>query len=185
MSAAYPLPHLLTVADFLGWEAPDASGRWELIDGSPQAMAPSRARHGLIAAEAARLLGNHLVDDPRCRAVAEAGVQPDAYNLRIPDLTITCEAVDPDALLLQAPMVIVEILSPSNRRETWAAVIRYMAIASVREILVLHSDAVAADLLCRGPGTPWPKQTLLEGDELVLESIGFSAPLAAFYRTAR
>ena len=33
------LPHLMTVAAFLGWETPDGSDRW--IDGMPEAMAPS------------------------------------------------------------------------------------------------------------------------------------------------
>ena len=86
MSAANQLPHLMTANEFLTWEAPDGSDRWELIDGTPQAMAPSRPRHGRIAAETGRLLGNHLADHPRCSVVTEAGVKPDDYNLRIPDL---------------------------------------------------------------------------------------------------
>jgi hypothetical protein len=32
MSAASQLPYLMTVAEFLDWETPDGSDRWELID---------------------------------------------------------------------------------------------------------------------------------------------------------
>jgi Uma2 family endonuclease len=71
--------------------------------------------------------------------IIEAGVKPDGYNVRVPDLAVTCEALGPDDLLLREPVVLIEILSPSNIRDTWAAVVRYMTIASVQEILVLHS----------------------------------------------
>jgi len=184
MSGANQLPHLMTADEFLAWDAPDGSDRWELIDGTPQAMAPSRPRHGRIAAEAGRLIGNHLADHPRCSVITEAGVKPDGYNLRIPDLSVTCEPDGPDDLLLREPLVLIEILSPSNARDTWGAVVRYMTIASVQEILVLHSTEIKAELLRRAPEGPWPRLTLLSGGTVTLESIGFSAPLAAFYRTA-
>jgi Uma2 family endonuclease len=72
------LPHLMTVAAFLGWETPDGSDRWELIDGVPEAMAPSSPRHVLVHAEAARILCNHLTEQPHCRVVTRPGVQPRA-----------------------------------------------------------------------------------------------------------
>jgi len=182
MSAASKLPHLMTAAEFLIWQAPDRSDRWELIDGMPQAMSPSRPRHGSIAAETARLLGNHLADHPRCGVVTEAGVKPDGYNVRIPDLSVTCETIGPDDLLLLEPVLIVEILSPSNVRDTWAAVVRYMTIASVQEILVLHSAEIKAELLRRAPDGPWPRLTLLSGGTVELESIGFNVLLDSIYR---
>jgi hypothetical protein len=80
--------------------------------------------------------------------------------------------------------LLVEILSPSNPRDTWAAVVRYMNIASVQEILVLHSTEIKADLLRRDSDGPWPRVTLLSGGIVTLGSIDFSAPLVAFYRTA-
>jgi Uma2 family endonuclease len=184
MSAANR-PYLMTVAEFLAWDAPDASDRWELIDGEPVAMAPARPRHGMIAAETGRVLGNHLAAHPRCRVVTDAGVKPDDYNFRIPDLAITCERLGLDALLLAEPILIIEILSPSNARDTRAAVVGYMTIPSVREILVLHSDEVGAELLRREMAGTWARATLAAGDAVSLMSIGFEAPLADFYRTAR
>jgi hypothetical protein len=54
----------------------------------------------------------------------------------------------------------------------------------VREILVLHTVDMRAELLRRGPDGNWPASpvAVTEG-ELVLESIGFATPLHAFYRT--
>jgi Uma2 family endonuclease len=107
-------------------------------------------------------------------------------NVRVPDLAITCTAPEPDDRLMQAPLILVEILSPSNKAETWANVWSYVTISCVQEILVLHTAEIRADLLRRQDDGAWPDNPLaLEaGDVLTLESIGFAAPLATFYRTA-
>jgi Uma2 family endonuclease len=146
-------------------------------------MAPSRARHGAIQSEAGRLIGNHLLDHPRCRTVTDAGVSPDAFNFRIPDLAVTCEQLGPNDIGLREPMLIVEVLSPTNARDTWAAVTRYLTIASVREVLVLHGAEQKAELL-RRQDTGWLRLTFAPGDDVTLESIGLTVTLAAFYRTA-
>ena len=51
---------------------------------------------------------------------------------------------------------------------------------------MLHSTEIKAELLRREPDGAWPGGPLvvLAGDVLRLESVGFAAPLAAFYRTS-
>jgi hypothetical protein len=76
----------------------------------------------------------------------------------------------------------VEILSPSNRAETWANVWAYTSIPSLREILVLRSEEIGADVLRRQPDGSWPDRAALIADgDLALDSIGFSIPLAELY----
>jgi Uma2 family endonuclease len=84
---------------------------------------------------------------------------------------------------LRDPVLIIEILSPANRAETWMNVWSYTTIPSVQEILVLHSEAIGADLLSRDADGTWPErpQAIKDGD-LALGSIGYSCPIAAFYR---
>ena len=189
MSGANQLPDTMTVDMFLDW-SPQGSDRWELIDGTPTAMAPASPRHGAIQGEVGRLIGNHLADTrPACRVVIEPGVQPKiraSLNVRVPDLAITCTPPGPDDTLLQQPLIVVEILSRSNRAETWANVWSYVTIPSVQEILVLHTAEIRADLLRRQPGGAWPDNpiTLTSDDAVILESIEFTTPLAALYRTA-
>jgi Uma2 family endonuclease len=188
LSAANQLPAAMTVAEFLAWNPGD--DRWELVDGTPRAMAPSAPRHGAIQAEAARLIGNGLAElRPTCRVVTEAGIQPKVranLNVRVPDLAVTCAAWDPNDGLLREPLLVVEILSPSNKADTWANVWSYVTIPSVLEILVLHTADVRADLLRREEDGTWPDNplALTLGDTVTLESIEFTAPIAAFYRTA-
>jgi hypothetical protein len=88
--------------------------------------------------------------------------------------------------LQHKPLVVVEILSPSKKAGTWADVWSYVTIPSVLEIFVLHTAELRADLLRREADGTWPDNpvSLMQGDAVALESIAFTAPLAAFYRTA-
>jgi Uma2 family endonuclease len=66
----------MTVTEFLAWN-PQDSDRCELIDGTPQAMAPAAPRHGAIQNEVGRLIGNRLAElRPACRVITETGIQP-------------------------------------------------------------------------------------------------------------
>jgi Uma2 family endonuclease len=179
----------MTVAEFLVWDPPDFRDRWELVDGAPRAMAPAAPSHGFVQAEAARLLGNHLAEQrPACRVATEPGLQPKVqgkFNVRVPDLAVTCARLEPGDRLLREPVVVIEILSPSNKAETWQNVWSYVTIPSVREVLVLYTAEVRVDLLRREANGAWPDDPLVltSGAIVTLESIGFTAPIAAFYRT--
>ena len=178
----------MTLDEFLSWDPEDPTGvPWQLIDGGPVAMAPGSAAHGEIQNELGALLRNHLLDREPCRSVTEPGIVPRAradINYRIPDLAVTCEKPSRDQMIHQ-PVVLVEILSPSNEVETNANIWAFTTIPSVNEILSVHSTRVAASLLRRGPDGNWPSDPVPIGaeDMLVLESIGFSVPLRACYRT--
>ena len=51
---------------------------------------------------------------------------------------------------------------------------------------MVHTASIRADLLRREQDGSWPDNpiALTLGDDVLLESIDFTAPLAAFYRTA-
>jgi Uma2 family endonuclease len=100
---------------------------------------------------------------------------------------VTCAPYAAEETVLADPVLVVEILSPSNQAETWANVWTYTTIPSVAEILVLRTAAVGAELLRRRADGAWPErpEAVEAGGELVLESLGFRAPLADLYRTTR
>jgi Uma2 family endonuclease len=87
--------------------------------------------------------------------------------------------------LLHEPVVLIEILSPTNVSKTRANLLAYRTIPSLAEIVVLRSTSIAAEILRRGPDGAWPAQPDLVdvNGELRLDSIGFAAPLRAAYRT--
>ena len=189
MSAATKLPIRMTVDEFLDWDSGDEL-MWQLVDGEPQAMAPAKITHAALQNELGRLIGNHLVErNSRCSVLTTPGVIPHVrsrHNMRVPDLAVRCSEPQVEESSLADPVLIIEILSPSNEAETWTNVWAYTTIPSVREILILHSTGIGADLLRRRPDGTWPQEpeTILDGD-LILDSIGFQVPLADTYRTTR
>lgn len=190
MSSALKTPsHRMTVAEFLEWDLGDRTGAlWQLRDGEPEMMAPASDPHGSIQSELSYLLITHLRSrGSPCRVVVAPGVVPAEHseaNCLVPDLGVTC-APPAGARLLQDPVVLIEILSPTNVSKTRANVLAYRTIPTVAEIVVLRSTAIAAEVLRRGADGAWPQQPeLVEADgALRLDSIDFATPLRAAYRT--
>ena len=182
-------PARMTLDEFLAWDSGDRSGRtWQLIDGEPVAMAPGSDAHGAIQSEIARLLGNHLLEQRSpCRVVTEPGIVPRVRanrNYRVPDLGVTCAPPSHD-LMVSEPIVLIEILSPSNEVDTRANIWAYTTVPSVREILAIRSTRIEAELLIRGADGTWPAEPEIidPGGVVTLASIAFSTPLVAVYRT--
>lgn len=188
MSAVLQLPPCdLTIPEFLEW-AGATDGLWQLRDGEPELMAPPAETHGLIQAEFARLLGNHFAGlGSRCRVATNPGVIPKLRsdrNMLIPDIAVSC-APSTGRHDMADPILLIEILSPSNARQTRANVWAFSTIPSVRELVLVRSTSIAAEVLLRREDGSWPDQAELLGPDsaLRLESIGFEAPLPALYRT--
>jgi Uma2 family endonuclease len=190
MSTALKTPwHRMTVAEFLDWDSGDRSGAlWQLRDGEPEMMAPASDPHGSIQARLIQLLGVHLDAQGRgCRVVVAPGVIPSERseeNCLVPDLGIICKP-PADERLMYEPLVLIEILSPTNVSKTRSNVRAYRTIPMVAEIVVLHSRAVRAEVLRRSPDGAWPEQPEVvdTAGTLRLDSIGFAAPLRDAYRT--
>jgi Uma2 family endonuclease len=186
MSSALTTPDQMTLEEFLAWDAP-GSGPWQLIDGVPVAMAPAGRAHARLQTVIARLIDSHLEDlDSPCVALTNPGIVPAfqaSRNFFIPDAAVTCSESDTDPAALHHPMLVVEILSPSNHAETWRNIRAYMLIASVREILVIHTTSVRAEVLLRAADGSWPDDvTAITEGEFALASIGLNVPLSALYR---
>jgi Uma2 family endonuclease len=186
MNVLAKLPVRMTVRDFLDWESGDGL-RYELVDGEPRAMAPASTIHGFLQSELARVIGNHLnAQRPGCEILVNPGIVPhlmSAHNVRVPDLAATCAKLVPGQTTLPDPVLVIEVLSPSNQAQTWSNVWAYTSIPSVQEIVVLHSGRVAAELLRRAADGTWPDEPAAIGDAtLTLSSIGFEMRLADLYR---
>lgn len=185
MSAVAEWPVHYTVQEFLSWDPGDGQ-RYELVDGLPRAMAPASNVHGFLQAELGSLIRNHLRQHrPECEVIANPGIVPQilsGHNFRIPDLGVTCARIRPGSSMLPEPLLLVEILSPSNQADTWSNVWTYTSIPTVQEILILHSAQVAAEVLRRTGEGGWPGGTELVTDgDLVLSSIGFRESIGELY----
>jgi Uma2 family endonuclease len=96
---------------------------------------------------------------------------------------VTCVPDDGSQATIADPVLVVEVVSPSNQHETWESVWAYGTLPSVQEILVVQSVRIAAQLLRRAADGQWPEDpiNLAAADLLSLHSIGFSCPLREVY----
>jgi len=159
-SAAKKLPEQMTTVEFLRWEGDDTDAKYELVDGELVAMSPATATHGRIQANLAFLLSRHL-EHTRCSVITEAAVVPRVAadtNTRVPNLAVTCSPDIPGEIGITDPVVVIEILSAGNKSKTWSNVWAYASIPSVREILILSSWSIEAQLLRRGTDGSWPER---------------------------
>ena len=176
----------MSLDEFLAWN-PGGHETWQLVGGVPVAMAPASTVHGKLLGRLAQAVENHLdAQNSTCSLVIEPGVVPHllaSHNYRVPDLAVTCAEIETRQPTLTDPVLVAEILSPSNQSETWDNVLAYATIPTVQEILVLRSVFVGADVLCRLPDGSWPKQAeQVRAGDLVLDSIGLRTPLMDLYR---
>jgi Uma2 family endonuclease len=187
MHDALRKPPPMTVAQFLKWPG-DGTGRtYQLVDGEVQAVSPASATHGTIQMTLGSLIRTALLAaGSPCRVVVEPGVITrirSHMNMRVPDLGITAAADAPGQQALPDPIALIEILSPGNAKDTWDNVWAYTTIPSVREIMVVHSTRVVAELLRRGSDGCWPAEMeMIEPDAtLRLESVDFTCRLREAY----
>src|SRR5690348_15862468 len=144
------VPHRMTVDEFVAWAG---DGNWQLVDGEPRAMAPASATHGIIQTNVGYTLTRDLraVDSP-CRAVTEPAIVPRVRALsgmRVRDVAVTCTSIGAGQLALPDPVLVVEILSPTNESDTWENVWTDVSIPSVSAVLVLRSTSIGADIMRR------------------------------------
>lgn len=182
-------PATMTADAFIAWvlEGGTKGRRYQLVDGEVRAMSPAGTTHGTIQATLAGILMRHLdIPGSRCRVVTEPAVATRIrarHNIRVPDLGVTCVPDAKGEVALPDPILLIEILSPGNPKNTWDNVWAYTSIPTVAEILVVHGSRMEAELLRRQADGTWPAEPLAIGpdDPLELASIGLSAPLRVAY----
>lgn len=186
-TAQRQVPQTMTADEFLAWPGDGVGGRYQLVDGEVRAMSPASTTHGAIQGNLARHLGNHLdVPGNPCRVVTEPAIEVRVRarsNVRVPDLGVSCSPDAPGQVYLQDPILLIEIMSPGNKQDTWDNVWAYSTIPSVQEILIVLSTRVAAELLRRQVDGSWPKaSTMFEDDGSIdLTSIDMRVPLRSLY----
>ena len=185
MTAIRKLPPLMTVDDFLAWEGDGTPTRYELVDGVLRAMAPGTNAHGIIQSNLIAALNVHLRGSP-CVVVTTPGIKPlmrANWNFRIPDIGVSCAPDRQGERMLTDPILLIEVLSPSNAQDTYENIRAYATLPSVVELIVVHSTRMTVELLRKGEGGVWPANpTMIEGAGAVeLRSVEMVLPLAEIY----
>ena len=113
---------------------------YEFIDGVPRLMAPGSKAHTRIKSNVGRVLGN-ASEGSGCQAYVDGlQVEGELFSF-IPDVVVTCGPEDYATPRADDPVIIVEVLSPRTEKDDVGRKLsRYLAIPSVRHVLIIHQD---------------------------------------------
>jgi len=172
----------MKVDEFLAWADAQARGRYELVDGEIVAMSPERARHNLVKFAAARALRDAVLAARLPCTVFTDGVAVviDDRNTREPDASVQCGVdVDLDSMTLEAPMIVVEVASPSSERvDTETKLVDYFSVASICHYLIILPEQRVVVHHRRDEGGKIETRIVRDGD-IALTPPGMAVPVAA------
>ncbi len=161
--------------------------RHEYVAGNVYAMSGGTLNHQRIARNFLRLAGNQLAGKP-CfptgsdfKLLVPLGGGEEAFYY--PDGMITCVPVPGNALFTDSPSVILEVLSPSTRRNDEVQKARdYLTIPTLETYILAETESQFLTLHRReGKGF---RREILSGPDAILElpEVGISIPLAELYQ---
>jgi Uma2 family endonuclease len=173
----------MSLDEFLRWDD-GTDTRYELIDGIPVAMAPPAEAHRILALRLGSRIDAVLQSRRPCNAQIEPGVvRPDrADSYYVPDIPVTCQPNEPGRQAMVAPILLVEILSPSTERNDRRLKLpAYQGIDSVREILLIDADSYHAEVY-RRENDHWGIELVRgAGVTLFLASVGLRVSMSELY----
>lgn len=133
----------MSVEEYLVWSE-SQEGRYELVDGIVYAQAAERAAHAKMKLLVAIAFSNEIKKRGlHCYALVDGmAVKVGAKTVFEPDALVYCgPELPPDALLVENPLIVVEVISPtSGRNDLTRNVAGYFYVASVRHYLVVDPD---------------------------------------------
>jgi Uma2 family endonuclease len=172
----------MKVQEFLAWADSQSRGRYELVDGEIVAMSPERARHNLVKFAVASALRDTVIKAALSCTVFTDGVAIviDDQNTREPDASVQCGVdVDLDSMVVAAPMIVVEVVSPSSERiDTETKLVDYFSVASIRHYLIVLPEKRAVVHHQRKESVSIETRIARDGD-IVLNPPGITVRAAA------
>jgi Uma2 family endonuclease len=181
----------MKVPEYLAWAVSQPRGRYELVDGEVVAMAPERVRHNVVKLEIAIALRDAVRAAGLPCVVFTDGVTVviNDETAREPDASVQCGGqIDPDSMILEAPLIVVEVASPTSEdHDLHRKLVEYFSVSSIyhyliilpeKRVLVHHQRGVtdiatriarSGDVVLNPPGITVPVMALLgpsfAGDE--------------------
>lgn len=180
-----PTPRL-SVDDYLAW-ADSHPGRYELHDGRVIKMSPENAGHAEVkfAVQSALAAGLRTQRLP-CRMLPDGmTVRIDDHTAFEPDALVYCgDKAAPRAVEIPAPVIVVEVLSPSTRQTDEvkklagyfrvASIAHYLIVDPGEPLVVHHARGASGDIVTR----------IVRDGVLILDPPGLTLAIADIYPAA-
>ena len=180
------LPLRMDKPAFLEW-VQGREERFELDRGHVIMMTGGSRAHWQIISNILNCLRARL-DLDRFAVLPEFGIDLGPKTIRFPDIVVDVAGETPGDLKATAPVLIVEVLSPSSERiDLGDKAAEYVRIPSLLAYLVVAQDEMKAWVWVRGSKGFGPGAHVLKGEEAAIhiEPLGTDLPFADVYDRVR
>jgi Uma2 family endonuclease len=183
---AQPSRQFVSVDEWRALERNSHDAKHEYIDGQIYLMSGGSRAHSLIAVNMVTLLNSAFGDGPCIAYNSDVAARLSPTRYTYPDTTVTCDECDqatPDETEIQAPRVIVEVLSDTteayDRTKKFAL---YRACPTIQEYVLVATRYQAVEVYRRTP-KGWTEYHIYgPGEDIELTTIGVTLSVAAIYR---
>ncbi|HSA81485.1 MAG TPA: Uma2 family endonuclease [Geminicoccaceae bacterium] len=144
-----------SLADFLAWERLQP-GRYERLDGVVRMMTGGTIDHNRIIRNVSEALARGLQGGECEVFTSDVKVMSPTGDVMYPDVVVACGPIPGKATEIEAPTIVVEVLSPSTAerdqgRKRWA----YWSIPSLRHYVLIDQDQPIVEIASPDPEGSW------------------------------
>lgn len=182
MSAVPKTVELVSEEEYFALEK-ETDIRHELIDGYVYAMVGGSFNHGRLTGNLARKMGNHLEGKP-CEVFSESTKVKIPYlsstSYAYPDVVVDCTVAQTEGNILQAPVLVIEVLSAStHKRDETIKFQAYISLPSLQEYILVEQNVARIEIQRRRNN--WAIEKFFLGDSVIFESIGLTLSVEEIY----
>jgi Uma2 family endonuclease len=163
--------------------------RYEYHQGEVFAMAGGDPKHGAIAGNVTRLLGNALLDKDCTVFTSDVKFYLEAEDRSCyPDVSVVCgppQRSEKDTRALTNPVLLIEVLSETTEGYDRGTKFRYYStMPTFLEYVLIDQDSWNVETRYRpSPNERWQLELFSgEDTEIPLRSLGITLPMAELYR---
>lgn len=160
--------------------------RYELIDGVVYDTTGSTPEHSVIASNIEALIREQLGRRGPCRTHRDQYVVIPGKPPVVPDVVVTCDRADWDRdkrlkpFMIQSPLIVVEILSPSTERyDRTEKFARSMRSSTLEVYMLVSQDEPYIEVYRRSRS--WKQERFSANDTIRLEQLKLELPINSIY----
>jgi len=169
----------ISIADYLQGEL-TSDTKHEYLEGRVCAMAGASKNHQRIITNVVRTFSEHLRDTPCDTYASDIKIRIGDLAFFYPDVIVTCEDDTENTYYTEQPLIIVEVLSKSTRRNDETTKRRlYQNVPSVQEYVLIEQDIVDVEVCRRSEG--WVSEHYFMGDEVTFAAIDLTLTVNEIY----
>ncbi len=172
---------------YLAWlEGQPETSHFEFDGARPVAMAPATVGHNRIGRTIRDAIGRKLLSEAPCDVYGpQDAIETVGGALREPDAFVACSRPPQTGVVVPAPIVVFEVLSPgreNRRRDEQEKVEEYESVPTILRYVVVDSERRGYQVFWREPGDrEWRRGTLEASGPIMVPEFGLELALDEVY----